>query len=77
MTNALALLMPSAVGNLDAYIQAANSFSDADRGRGRRSPAVSVMNRIWTPPASWCSRTCGWLFRSPVATSATACRTPT
>ena len=26
MTNALALPMPSAVGNLDAYIQAANRF---------------------------------------------------
>jgi hypothetical protein len=68
--------LPSTAGSLETYIQIANRFPLLTEAEEMRLAPLRTRT-TWTPPASWCCRTCAWWYRSPADTWGMDCRTPT
>ena len=63
--------VPMPTGSIEAYIQTVNRFPLLSLEEEQR------LARQFRNANDLDCRTCGWWWRSPAATSATACRTPT
>ena len=60
MTQALAFPTISAVGNIDAYIQAAKQFPILTEEEEFRLATRFRENEVGTQRVSWCFPICGW-----------------